>query len=103
MMKKDLHLLSRATFGPTPASLQQISSFGREAWLDAQLQPETLDNGDVDRRLNSLPSVFKTATELYNNYPFPEAGQQPIPGKEFWRPFIEISGAMFLLSRYSEA
>jgi uncharacterized protein (DUF1800 family) len=102
MMEKELHLLSRATFGPTPASLRQITALGREAWLDAQLHPEGLNNGDVDRRLRSLPSIYKTATELYSEYPFPEPGQQPIPGKEFWRPFVEVSGAMFLLGRYSE-
>jgi uncharacterized protein (DUF1800 family) len=103
MMEKDLHLLSRATFGPTPETLQQISALGREAWLDAQLNPETLDNGDVERRLKSLRSLFKNASELLRDYPFPEPGQNPTPGREFWRPFVELSGAMFLLSRYSEA
>jgi uncharacterized protein (DUF1800 family) len=43
-----------------------------------------------------------TATELMNNYPRPEPGEKPIPGKEFYRPLMELSAAFILLARYSE-
>ncbi len=36
-----LHLLRRATFGPTPALVAEVRAAGTTAWLDAQLAPLT--------------------------------------------------------------
>lgn len=36
-----LHLIRRATFGPTPALLAEVRTLGTTAWLDAQLAPLT--------------------------------------------------------------
>ncbi|MGO4361890.1 DUF1800 family protein, partial [Terrabacter sp. RAF57] len=36
-----LHLLRRATFGPTPALVAEVRTAGTTAWLDAQLAPLT--------------------------------------------------------------
>src|SRR5262249_17627104 len=40
----DYHLLNRAAFGPSPWDLEEIRSLGREAWLDRQLRPESIDD-----------------------------------------------------------
>ena len=37
-----LHLLRRATFGPTPASYAHIRRVGTQAWLEQQLRPATI-------------------------------------------------------------
>src|ERR687893_186956 len=39
-----LHLLRRATFGPTPESMAEIEALGASAWLDRQLQPSSIDD-----------------------------------------------------------
>jgi uncharacterized protein (DUF1800 family) len=39
-----LHLLRRATYGPTPESEAELRSLGVTAWLDRQLRPETIDD-----------------------------------------------------------
>jgi uncharacterized protein (DUF1800 family) len=39
-----LHLLRRATYGPTPASVAKIHSMGTTAWLEQQLRPATIDD-----------------------------------------------------------
>ena len=103
MMRKNLHLLSRVSFGPSSASLEQVRSWGREAWLERQLHPEQIDNSELQLRLDKLPTLKMTATELLQNYPRPLPGEKPVPGKEFWRPFVEMSGAKLLMSRYSQA
>ena len=36
-----LHLLRRATYGPTPALAAEVRKAGTTAWLDAQLNPLT--------------------------------------------------------------
>lgn len=40
----NLHLLRRATFGPTPTGLAAVEKQGRRAWLDKQLAPKTIDD-----------------------------------------------------------
>jgi uncharacterized protein (DUF1800 family) len=45
----DLHLLRRATFGPTTGSVSAIRSQGRRTWLDRQLDPTSIDDGDCTR------------------------------------------------------
>ncbi len=39
-----LHLLRRATYGPTAASVARIHSMGTTAWLERQLRPGTIDD-----------------------------------------------------------
>ena len=46
----DLHVLRRATWGPTPRLAQQIHKMGVDAWLDEQLHPNRID----DRALAKL-------------------------------------------------
>ena len=43
-----LHLLRRATFGPTPALLASVKKVGANDWLDAQLTPSTVDDKAMD-------------------------------------------------------
>jgi uncharacterized protein (DUF1800 family) len=101
MMRKNHHLLSRATMGPTPESLARVGSVGREAWLEEQLHPDSLPNQELDRRLSQLPTLSMSASDLLRNYPRPQPGDRPEPGREFYRPFLENSAAHLLASRYS--
>lgn len=45
----DLHLLRRATFGPTPALQAAIKKQGRSRWLDNQLSPGSIDDSVCSR------------------------------------------------------
>ncbi|GIE24146.1 DUF1800 domain-containing protein [Winogradskya humida] len=49
------HLLRRATFGPTPAALAEATRLGAAGWLDRQLNPATIADGDLDALLTRLP------------------------------------------------
>jgi uncharacterized protein (DUF1800 family) len=40
----DLHLLRRATYGPTQAGVREIRRLGRDRWLERQLDPASLDD-----------------------------------------------------------
>jgi uncharacterized protein (DUF1800 family) len=53
-----LHLLRRATFGPTPALVAEVRSIGVTAWLDAQLAPITkVPDADMDTILARWPRL----------------------------------------------
>ena len=41
----DLHLLRRATFGPTEELVKDIRRLGRNRWLDRQLHPSSVNDG----------------------------------------------------------
>ncbi|MFF5296664.1 DUF1800 domain-containing protein [Paractinoplanes globisporus] len=49
------HLLRRATFGPTPASLAEATRLGVNGWLDRQLNPASIDDARADAVLSRLP------------------------------------------------
>jgi uncharacterized protein (DUF1800 family) len=49
------HLLRRATFGATPASLAEATKLGVAGWLDRQLDPAKIDDAACDAVLARLP------------------------------------------------
>jgi uncharacterized protein (DUF1800 family) len=49
------HLLRRATFGPTPATLAEAARLGVAGWLDRQLDPARIDDARADSLLGRLP------------------------------------------------
>jgi len=50
-----LHLLRRATYGPTPESIAEIRKLGAAAWLERQLNPGAIDDAACDAVLARLP------------------------------------------------
>ena len=50
-----LHLLRRATWGPTPASIAEIRTLGATAWLDRQLSPATIPDAACAAVVARLP------------------------------------------------
>ncbi|HEY7401386.1 MAG TPA: DUF1800 domain-containing protein [Actinomycetota bacterium] len=48
----DLHVLRRATYGPTPALRDQIKQRGRWNWLDDQLDPDSVNDAYCDDLIN---------------------------------------------------
>lgn len=53
-------LASRATFGPTPTTVEEIRSMGAHAWIDAQLHPEDIDDSEADALLGRLHGLGST-------------------------------------------
>ena len=49
------HLLRRAAFGPTPASLAAAGRLGVEGWLDRQLNPASIDDRACEALVARLP------------------------------------------------
>jgi uncharacterized protein (DUF1800 family) len=44
----EVHLLNRAAFCYTEADLNQVRALGVEAWIEEQLQPDSIEDGAVD-------------------------------------------------------
>src|SRR5262245_8858919 len=88
--QKILHLLNRITFGPAPGQVDQVSKIGINTFIEQQLHPETIDDSELQHRLDALPTTRMTAGELYLWYPQPnvaaERAKQPNPPPVFGRP-----------------
>ena len=59
-----LHLLRRATFGPTPALLAEVKRTGLDDWLDAQLRPSTVDDSVTDAYLTRFTTLGLSPAEV---------------------------------------
>ncbi|HVE99025.1 MAG TPA: DUF1800 domain-containing protein [Mycobacteriales bacterium] len=51
-----LHVARRLTFGPTPALLDRIRDLGADAWIEEQLDPQSIDDMTVDTYVG-VPSI----------------------------------------------
>ncbi|NAZ83527.1 DUF1800 family protein [Kineococcus sp. R8] len=65
-----MHLLRRATYGPTPESRAEIARLGTRGWLDAQLNPGAIDDRAVDEFVRRFPGYQRSAEDVYRGgYP----------------------------------
>ena len=86
--EKIVHLLNRAGFGPTAFEIAWIEQYGRQAWLDLQLQPELIEPYDtrVAELLARYPTLELSMPQLLGGYPYdcrePECNPFRIPNEQ---------------------
>ena len=86
--QRALHALNRLTFGPRPGDVAAVEAMGLEKWVDAQLNPETIDDSALEARLVDYPAMRLSQHELVERFPSPamirqaEQGRRGIP----WNP-----------------
>jgi hypothetical protein len=77
-----LHLASRFTYGMTPALLAEMSAYPTlRAWLDAQLQPASLADGEADAFEGWWPRLAWDAPTMWTH-------EQAVPG-EAWQAMAD--------------
>jgi uncharacterized protein (DUF1800 family) len=59
-----LHLLRRASYGPTKASVAEIGRLGASAWLDRQLRPGTIADPVADELIARFPLARVTIADV---------------------------------------
>ena len=60
----ELHLLRRATFGPTLLDVVAVRQLGIDAWLERQFDPATIDDPIVNEVLKAYPTVHMSTAEI---------------------------------------
>ncbi len=58
------HTLRRASYGATPALLDQLTSFGTGTWLNQQLDPDSIDLSTSSQLMNLLAQIQVPTSEL---------------------------------------
>src|ERR1700693_420906 len=52
-----LHALNRLGFGPRPGDVNRVKRMGLEKWIDAQLNPDSIDDKEMSARLEDYPAL----------------------------------------------
>jgi uncharacterized protein (DUF1800 family) len=73
------HVLSRLTFGARPGDFERVRAMGVEAFINQQLDPDSLDAGPVSARLRGLQTLRMATPVIIEQYTPPKPGAVPSP------------------------
>ncbi len=62
--QKILHVLNRLGFGPKPGDLQRVKQIGLNAYIEAQLNPEKIDDAKMDSKLAEFTALKLNGGEI---------------------------------------
>ena len=75
--EQTIHALNRMAFGPQPGQVERVSKMGWKKWAERQLEPESIDDGELDKRLKeNNPSLFMGSHEIEQNYMPPRLSKE---------------------------
>jgi uncharacterized protein (DUF1800 family) len=77
-------LLNRFTFGPRPGDLEQVLAITPDKWFEQQLNPASIPDPILDKRLNDYPTLNMQPDQALLVFPDRGAIQQVAEGK---RPY----------------
>jgi uncharacterized protein (DUF1800 family) len=63
-----VHALNRLTWGPRPGDVDRVTSMGLARWIDAQLEPGRLDDGNLETRLARFETLRLDSETLAREY-----------------------------------
>src|SRR5258706_4384316 len=77
------HALSRLTFGARPGDFERVKAMGVNAFINEQLDPDSLDVSAVIARLKKLPTLGMATPVIIEQYtpPKPPVVPSPVPSK----------------------
>src|SRR5271170_4987766 len=67
-----LHAMNRLAYGPRPGDVDQVRQMGLEKWIEQQLHPESINDADLNLRLQRYPSLEMSSKRLLEEFPHPE-------------------------------
>lgn len=73
------HVLSRLTFGARPGDFEKVKQMGVDAFINQQLDPDSLDNTALIAKLKRLPSLNMATPVIIEQYAPPKPGAPPSP------------------------
>jgi uncharacterized protein (DUF1800 family) len=82
--ERAIQLLNRFTFGPRPGEVERVLAQTPDAWFEQQLNPTTINDDALNRRLNDYSTLNMTAEQALTFFPDRGMIQQVAEGK---RPY----------------
>jgi uncharacterized protein (DUF1800 family) len=65
---KILHVLNRLGFGPRPDDVQMVKQVGLHRYIEQQLNPDLLDDSQLDRKLQGFPELQMSDSDIESKY-----------------------------------
>jgi hypothetical protein len=94
-------ILDRFTFGPRPGYVAAVTKTGWEAWFEQQLNPESIPDTELDKRLAAYPSLTMPPAQVAMNFPDGGVIRQIAAGKLAMPQDPMLAGAYeVMLERY---
>jgi uncharacterized protein (DUF1800 family) len=72
-------VLSRLTFGARPGDLERVKTMGVDAFIDQQLDPDSIDDTALAAKLGKLPTLGMATPVLIEQYTPPKPAPLPSP------------------------
>ena len=73
------HVLSRLTYGARPGDFDRVKAMGVEAFINQQLDPDSIEPGAVTAKLKRLPTLGMATPVIIEQYTPPKPGASPSP------------------------
>jgi len=73
------HVLSRLTFGARPGDFEKVKAMGAEAFINQQLDPDSIDNSVSIAKLRRLPTLGMATPVIIEQYTPPKPAAAPTP------------------------
>ncbi len=67
-----LHALNRLTYGPRPGDLERVQKMGLANWIEQQLDPDSINDSQLQTRLEKYPTLKMSSAKLLNEFPQPQ-------------------------------
>jgi uncharacterized protein (DUF1800 family) len=64
-----MHAMNRLAYGPRPGDVEYVRKLGLEKWIEQQLQPDSIDDSALDKRLQRYPTVAMSSKKLLEEFP----------------------------------
>ena len=80
--ERALQLLDRFTFGARPGEVDHVLTMGADKWLERQLNPDSIKDPALDRRLADFPTLNMTPEQALTVFPDRGTIQQVADGKK---------------------
>ncbi len=75
-----VQVLSRLTFGARPGDIERVKKIGVEAFIAQQLDPDSIDDSALLKRLEKLPTLNQPTPILAEQYNPPKPLPRTVPG-----------------------
>jgi uncharacterized protein (DUF1800 family) len=67
--ERAIQLLDRFTFGPRPGDVDRVLAMGIDNWFEQQLNPDTIDDSALTKRLADYPTLAMTPEQALTTFP----------------------------------
>jgi uncharacterized protein (DUF1800 family) len=71
-----LHALNRLAYGPRPGDVERVRQMGLAKWIEQQLNPNAVDDREVEARLEQFPTLGMSTAKLLAEYPQPKQQEE---------------------------